>query len=278
MKSQAPGPEAPRRDPRQVGSPSSGRPHEEFHRDLVEQRRTEEHDLRMRTDELGVPADGILLDPDYDEQERFGEEYDADEREESVAQAELLEDEGVIPPGEPEVDFVGGGRHPRGYDSKLDYQDNYGQQLGEGTWRSEDDQGMDRSGRAGFLRDDMEHVPNDPLSFEQASLDRVDDGRMGDTGSGLSNSPTWEPPVVRDRIPRRHLRSDATDEFIQQKVHEELSDHTEIDASNVEVGVVEGFVTLRGTVPDLESRNLAEELTRAVYGVREVKNLLALTG
>lgn len=65
-----------------------------------------------------------------------------------------------------------------------------------------------------------------------------------------------------------------TDERIQEEINEQLTRHPEIDASEVEVSVKNGEVTLSGTVDDRHAKRLAEDIAEECTGVTEVKNNL----
>jgi len=68
-----------------------------------------------------------------------------------------------------------------------------------------------------------------------------------------------------------------TDERIREDVCVRLTDHPEIDASEVEVRVDGGEVTLSGTVEDRRVKRLAEDVTHSVSGVRDVHNQLRVS-
>ena len=61
---------------------------------------------------------------------------------------------------------------------------------------------------------------------------------------------------------------------IRDEVCEALARHPEIDASEIEVQIENGEVTLRGTVADREQKWRAEDVVAGVYGVRDVYNRL----
>ncbi|MGQ0538302.1 MAG: BON domain-containing protein, partial [Gemmatimonadaceae bacterium] len=48
--------------------------------------------------------------------------------------------------------------------------------------------------------------------------------------------------------------------------------HARIDASEIEIRVQSGEVTLTGTVTDREQKRMAEDLVEAVSGVKDVQN------
>lgn len=65
-----------------------------------------------------------------------------------------------------------------------------------------------------------------------------------------------------------------SDQRIEEDVHEMLMRHHEIDATDVDVRVENGEVTLSGEVEDRRARRLAEELVEQCQGVRDVHNEL----
>ena len=77
----------------------------------------------------------------------------------------------------------------------------------------------------------------------------------------------------RGRGPKNLSRSD---ERIREDVSEWLLDDDHIDASDIEVTVANGEVTLSGTVPDRLQRRRAEDIAEGVSGVRHVQNNLRL--
>ena len=73
------------------------------------------------------------------------------------------------------------------------------------------------------------------------------------------------------RGPRGYQRSDAR---INEDVCDRLCDAPDIDASNIDVRVENGEVTLSGSVFDRTDKRRAEDLIENVSGVREVHNNL----
>ena len=82
---------------------------------------------------------------------------------------------------------------------------------------------------------------------------------------------------VRDifvgRGPKNYVRSD---ERIREDVCERLSYDPYVDASDIEVIVRNGEVTLSGSVDSRQSKRLAEDVTSDVLGVRDVHNTLRI--
>lgn len=88
---------------------------------------------------------------------------------------------------------------------------------------------------------------------------------------------TAEEPVAEpigpyaDLGPRGYQRSDAR---IREEVAERLKRHGDLDASDIDIWVNDGEVTLDGTVEDREQKVIAELLTERVSGVKDVRNQL----
>lgn len=71
--------------------------------------------------------------------------------------------------------------------------------------------------------------------------------------------------------PRGYKRPDSR---IIEDVNDRLSDHPALDASDIEVSVQEGEVTLEGHVSDRRDKRIAEDCADSVSGVRHVQNNL----
>ena len=76
------------------------------------------------------------------------------------------------------------------------------------------------------------------------------------------------------RGPKGYRRSD---DRILEEVCERLTDHPSIDASDVEVKVTDGDVTLTGRVESRTVKHLTENMVETVSGVKEVHNQLRVT-
>lgn len=75
----------------------------------------------------------------------------------------------------------------------------------------------------------------------------------------------------RGHGPRGYARSD---DRIRDDVCDRLSDDSMLDASEIDVAVKEGEVTLTGTVRQRSDRRRAEDLAEAASGVKHVQNNL----
>jgi BON domain/Pentapeptide repeats (8 copies) len=97
-------------------------------------------------------------------------------------------------------------------------------------------------------------------------------GGMGSYSGGIgSYGERGERGRFTGRGPKNWQRSD---DRIREDVNERLTDHPEIDASEIDVQVKNGEVTLTGTVDERRVKRLAEDVTENVSGVREVHNQL----
>lgn len=65
-----------------------------------------------------------------------------------------------------------------------------------------------------------------------------------------------------------------TDDRIRDDVNERLTRHGELDASDIDVAVENGEVTLTGAVETRRDKRLAEAIAESVFGVRDVHNRL----
>jgi osmotically-inducible protein OsmY len=66
------------------------------------------------------------------------------------------------------------------------------------------------------------------------------------------------------------------DESLASEIHEILTKDPELDATEIEVKVEGGAVTLTGEVESSDAKLLAEELVESTPGVREVHNRLRI--
>ena len=58
---------------------------------------------------------------------------------------------------------------------------------------------------------------------------------------------------------------------------ERLTQHGQLDASNIEIDVSDGEVTLRGAVDNRQAKRMAEDAAESISGVRDVRNELRVT-
>jgi osmotically-inducible protein OsmY len=100
---------------------------------------------------------------------------------------------------------------------------------------------------------------------------RSDNHRSSGRGRRL-NEETWqqdENGLYRGKGPRSYQRSD---DRILEDINDRLCDNAYIDASEIEVEVTNGDVTLTGSVDNRNSKRLAEDIGDSVAGVKNVEN------
>jgi hypothetical protein len=95
----------------------------------------------------------------------------------------------------------------------------------------------------------------------------------GGMGSYMDRENRGERGRFTGRGPKNYTRSD---DRIREDINERLTDHPEIDASEIEVQVKDGEVTLTGTVDDRHTKRLAEDVADSVSGVKQVHNQIRL--
>jgi osmotically-inducible protein OsmY len=143
----------------------------------------------------------------------------------------------------------GGGRqgHSRRYGDRRD--ESYGAVRGDQGYGPDPREGVELggSGLGGYIQ----RSGRGPFSQEGAYESRLRSG--GFRGKG----------------PKGYQRSD---ERIAEEVNQVLADDDDLDASDIEVSVAGGEVTLTGTVSDRQAKRWAEDLVEGVSGVVEVQN------
>lgn len=94
-------------------------------------------------------------------------------------------------------------------------------------------------------------------------------GHAGHAGQGPSTG------MHRGKGPQGYTRSD---DRIREIVCEALTDDDHVDASNIEVTVENGEVTLTGSVEDRYTKRMAEDVVERCTGVKDVHNQLRVQG
>jgi hypothetical protein len=118
----------------------------------------------------------------------------------------------------------------------------------------------------------MNYSDHDPL-WRDGSLQNSDYGRQENNkhkSGGFMDS-------VKSFFgvgPKGYKRSD---ERIKEEASEALARDPRVDASEVELDVVEGFITLKGTVPNRMMKRQAEICVEDISGVQDVHNLLRVS-
>ena len=93
----------------------------------------------------------------------------------------------------------------------------------------------------------------------------------GWSGGGRADQYTRE--SHRGRGPKNWRRPD---ERIREMVNEQLTDHDDVDATDIEVAVQDGEVTLTGIVSSRRQKRDAEDVAWSCGGVRDVHNRLTI--
>jgi osmotically-inducible protein OsmY len=160
---------------------------------------------------------------------------------------------------------------------------NYGPEITEHYSRRHDERGdrrdvrdardeheeRDRRGRGG--RGWWDRAADEVLAWfgddEAARRRRAESGRGGERGAGEGRGAG----LYRGRGPKNYRRPD---ERIREEINDRLTDNDWLDASDVDVSVVNGEAVLSGTVDSRYSKRLAEDIAESVTGVSNVQNNL----
>ncbi len=143
------------------------------------------------------------------------------------------------------------------FDRFSNYQD-YGNQhsqerpLFSDAQRSNFDDGMSRSER-------NDYSPTKKFGPQNQSQNNLDEWPGSKTGPHFG------------KAPKNYVRSDIR---IHEDVCEALRDHTYIDASEIEVEVKSGIVTLSGIIESRKIKRLTEDWVESMPGVADVINNL----
>ncbi len=92
-------------------------------------------------------------------------------------------------------------------------------------------------------------------------------------GSGAEEVDSRPSNGFAGRGPKGYRRSD---ERIQEEINDLLTEHDELDASDIEVTVRDGEATLTGTVASRQAKRLAGDLAEGSRGVRDVMNQIRI--
>jgi osmotically-inducible protein OsmY len=213
---------------------------------------------------------------DYETRRQFG--WDRDE----------ADDYGGQNPSHRMMGSAYGGYGQGGPEGDRDYRGRgYGSDYLQGGYDPDNDyrEGMSGSGGGG------RGMGSTPGEFGRgADYDRRSDGnsqRFGDAGSGsagderggsgTSGRSDYAGNLMaahRGRGPKGYTRSD---DRIREDVCDRLTDDPHIDASEIDVRVAQGEVTLSGTVIDRTAKRYAEDLAERIGGVRHVQNNLRVS-
>jgi osmotically-inducible protein OsmY len=96
-------------------------------------------------------------------------------------------------------------------------------------------------------------------------------GGMGDNGTFTYTEVWLIPGPHAGRGPRGYQRSSQR---IEEDVCERLSQHGLLDASDIQVKIADGEVTLTGTVGSRQEKRMAEDALDSISGIKDVHNQL----
>jgi len=99
-------------------------------------------------------------------------------------------------------------------------------------------------------------------------------GSFGGTAlpqAGLFTAEVWQRGPYAGLAPKGYSRSD---DRIREDICDELTRRPDIDPARLTVAVKDGEVTLSGTIRDLDSRRLVDEIASRCDGVKQVHNEL----
>jgi len=134
---------------------------------------------------------------------------------------------------------------------------------------------------SGYNPSSTGHMPGQSVRY--GTMDDADyrtsrHGGSGQRDFGSSTPTVWTyteywliPGPMTGRGPRGYQRSD---ERIREEACDRLTHHGHLDASDINVQVQNGELTLEGNVDDRNAKRLAEDAVENVPGVREVHNRL----
>ena len=160
-----------------------------------------------------------------------------------------------------------------------DYRPGYGDYREAGGRRA-DAYGEDRSGAYGRSYEGDYGRRSNPYGYGAGARDY--EGRYGGRSeraigpdnpmlANLAEGRDATAGLHRGRGPKNYVRSD---ERIREDVSDRLSDDAHLDASAIEVQVVNGEVTLVGSVDSRHAKRRAEDRAEDVSGVKHVQNNL----
>jgi len=99
-------------------------------------------------------------------------------------------------------------------------------------------------------------------------------GRFSGAEYGQSYGREWATGMHTGRGPRSYQRSD---ERLHEEVCERMAHHPHLDATDIEVRVQNGEITLSGSVQDRWAKRWAEDVSEGIWGVKQVHNQIRVT-
>lgn len=93
---------------------------------------------------------------------------------------------------------------------------------------------------------------------------------------GNWNQGTWNQGMQGQHAGRGPRNYKRQDDRIEEDINEQLTWHSMIDATDIEVSVQNGEVTLRGHVDSRQAKRMAEDIAESCFGVQEVNNQIKI--
>jgi len=109
---------------------------------------------------------------------------------------------------------------------------------------------------------------------EDWSRGREGFSRGSESGRTFGGLTSYGPGRFAGRGPKGYRRSD---DRIREDICERLTEHPDIDASEMEIRVVNAEVILLGNVEDRNQKRMAEDVAESVSGVQDVRNDLKIS-
>jgi len=238
------------------------------------------------SDEFGGTQYGQGYGQDYQEQgigwqqgqsggQRFGEQgrfggWD-DQEQFGSGQQRMRPSESYRGQGYGQQFYAGPGRGwQQGYEQDWGGQGRRFQNWGEGRFRGQGQSDWEhgRSGRGAWGQGYSGQEPWQQRQFGQGMSTQA----PPEPATGFFYEEVWLIPGPQTgRGPRGYQRNDAR---IEEDICERLTHHGQIDASDIQVQVKGGEVTLTGTVESRQEKRMAEDLLDTISGVRDVHNQL----
>jgi len=129
----------------------------------------------------------------------------------------------------------------------------------------------ERSSIASYRNQDNPQYQSSYPSTERFSRSDADSSWLGNPARNADYGWNGEQESHFGKGPKGYRRSD---DRIREEVSEALTDAHEVDASEIEVQVNEGIVSLNGSVPERQMKRAAEETIENLSGVKDVRNNL----
>lgn len=112
-------------------------------------------------------------------------------------------------------------------------------------------------------------TPSSPTTESRNWWERAGDEVLSWMGDDYAERRRRHDGPHRGKGPKNYRRSD---DRIKEEINDRLTDEWNVDASDIEVNVLNGEVTLTGFVTDRHQKRKAEEVAENVLGVTQVEN------